>query len=226
MNEAGKMNHGVVMFHGKDQPDSRIWRMAMDHGQFIALYTDRRMEQAADGFPSEFWLSALAPSTGVPPTFLAFPDLGGNPTEYGRYEPSDDGQFLEMCRRCTRYSGAPTVVLPANASDEEAMRLLVELRSIEERAMTYLYDRFYVVPRQNLRKPEKSQIQLPRLVSSIGLKEDWAYFLGFFQAGLGVVVFLSDDASYVEGIFKISETSRPVPSQADWLHEHHVIEKW
>ena len=105
------------------------------------------------------------------------------------------------------------------------MRLLGEFDSIQGDALRYMYERFYVVPRHNLRKPKKSRIRLSTLMMSIHPSDGWAYFLGFFQGG-DVVVFLSDDESDVEGLFEPTDAARPIIRQADWLHHHGVIEKW
>jgi hypothetical protein len=221
-----KMNHGVVMFQGEGKPESRIWEMAMRRGQFVAIYTEKRMERAADGFASGLWSPALVPTTGGRLGLPRLPDLAGDYTEYARFEPSYDEQFFEMCRHCTGYSGAPTVVLPATAGDEEAMRLLVELQSAESGAWALLYERFYVVPRQNLRRRESSRVRLSHLMRSIHLNNQWAYFLGFFRSGDSVVVFLSDCESDVDGLFEPTNSGHPILRQADWLHDHSVIEKW
>ena len=106
------------------------------------------------------------------------------------------------------------------------MRLLGEFDSIQGDALRYMYERFYVVPRHNLRKPEKSRIRLSTLMMSIHPSDGWAYFLGFFRSADGVVVFLSDDESDVEGLFEPTDAARPIIRQADWLHHHGVIEKW
>ena len=116
---------------------------------------------------------------------------------------------------------------PATAGDEQAMRLLGEFDSIlaTTRCGTCT-ERLYVVPRHNLRKPKKSRIRLSTLMMSIHPSDGWAYFLGFFRSGDGVVVFLTDDESDVEGLFKSTDAGRPIIGQADWLHHHGVIEKW
>src|SRR3954452_4122439 len=168
------MNHGVAMFRGRGESESRLWAMAMGRGQFDAIYTEKRMEWGAGGFASELWSRAFVRTAAQPPCPSQLPDLNDVYAEYARYEPTYDQQFLDMCRRCTSYSGAPTVVLPATASDEEAMRLLVELQSTESGAWTYLHERFYVVPRQNLRRRERSQIRLSRVMGSIRLNGHWA----------------------------------------------------
>ena len=65
----------------------------------------------------------LVPTSGEPPRFSRFPDLARNETEYARYEPAYDGEFLEMCHWCGRCSAVPTVVVPATARDAEVMCL-------------------------------------------------------------------------------------------------------
>jgi hypothetical protein len=219
------MNHGVVMFRAGVGPESRIWEMAMGRGQFISLYTGRRVEGAADGSVDEFWSSALVPTSREPPRLTPSPDHFEYVIEYGRYEPAYEGEFLEMCGRC---SGAPwpTVVLPATAGNGEAIRLLGELHSIQGSAWEYLHERFYVVPRHNLRKPQKSWIRLSRLMGAIHPRDGWAYFLGFFRSGDGVVVFLSDNEADVGGLFEPVDAGQQIFRRADWLYIHGIIEKW
>jgi hypothetical protein len=108
------MSHGVVMFR-REGTDSRIWEMAMGRGQYIAVYAERRLEQKADGSDREPWASSLVPTAGEPRTHTPFPDHPESVREYARYEPAYDAQFVEMCRDCTGYSGAPAVALPATA---------------------------------------------------------------------------------------------------------------
>jgi hypothetical protein len=131
-----------------------------------------------------------------------------------------------MGRDCTGYSGAPAVALPATASDEEAMRLLGELNSIQGGAWPYLHERFYLVPRRNLRRPEKSKMRLSSLMGSIHSGDGWAYFLGFFRSGDGVVAFLSNDQTDIEGLFEPIARGHPIFRQADWLYHHGLIERW
>ena len=64
------------------------------------------------------------------------------------------------------------------------MRLLGELDSIQRDAWRYMYERFYVVPRHNLRNPEKSKIRLSNLMRPIHPRDGWAYFLGFFRRAM------------------------------------------
>jgi hypothetical protein len=106
------------------------------------------------------------------------------------------------------------------------MRLLGELRSIQGGAWEDLHEKFYVVPRHNQRKPQKSQIRLAYLMGAIHPGDGWAYFLGFFRSGDGVVVFLSDNEADVEGLFEPIDAGRPMLRQADWLYIHGLIERW
>jgi hypothetical protein len=214
------------MFHGERQPEARIWEMAMRREQFLAVYSRKRVERAACGTASEVWSNTLVPTKGGPPRCPRPGDLADDDADYARYEPSYDEQFIRMCRSCSGYSGSPTVVLPATTTDEEAMRLLGELRSIESKVMFYLYQRFYKVPRRNLRRQEQSRLTLAELMRSIHPSDGWAYFLGFFQAGDGVVVFLADDESVVGGLFEPPTDDRSISRRADWLHGHGIIEKW
>jgi hypothetical protein len=219
------MNHGVVKFR-REETDSRIWEMATSRGQFIAVYAERRLEQSADGSDREPWASSLVPTAGEPLRFTPFPDHSDYVIEYARYEPAYDGEFLEMCQDCTGYSGARAVALPTTTSDEEAMRLLGAIHAIQGGAWPYMEERFYVVQRRNLRRPEKSGIRLCSLMGAIHPRAGWAYFLGFFRAGDNVVVFLSDDASDVGGLFEPTDAGRPIIRKADWLYHHGVIERW
>jgi hypothetical protein len=218
------MNHGVVMFR-REETDLRIWEMAIGRGQSVAIYAERRLEQSADGSEREPWASALMPTAGEPLRFTPFPTRTDYVIEYARYEPAYDGEFLEMCRDCTGYSGSPAVALPTTASDEEAMRLLLEFDSIQVLAWPYIEENFYVVRRRNLRRPEMSGIRLSSLMGSIHPRDGWGYFLGFFRAGGGVVVFLSDHESDVDGLFEPTEADGPM-RKADWLYDRGVIERW
>lgn len=213
------------MFQRRDMPESRIWEMAMGRGQFIAIYTARQMEVPGNRSGCELWSSALVPTTGEPLTFPPFADLAGNYTDYGRYEPAYDDEFIRMCQQCSG-SPTPTIVLPANARDEEAMRLLGELDSIQGDAWWYMYERFYVVPRHNLRKPQKSEIRLSNLMRPFHPRDGWAYFLWFFRSSDGVVVFLSDNESDVEGLFQPLDADETVMRLVDWLHNYGAIDKW
>ncbi len=214
------MNHGVVMFARHDMPHAAIWQMAMGRGQFVAIYSSTSMEGSTD------WSSARVPTTGAPLRFPPTPDLGGNYNDYARYEPAYDEQFCRMCDRCSGYGGHRTVVLPATASDQEAMRLLGKLDSLWGEIWAYYHERFYVIRRENLRKPKKSKYRLADLMKPIQLNDRWAYLLGFCRAGDDIVVFLSDSQSDVEGIFGSINTGRPIIRQADWLEHYGVIEKW
>ena len=67
-------------------------------------------------------------------------------------------------------------------------------------------------------------MKFSKLMMSIHLDDGWAYFLGFHQDG--VVLFLSDDESDVEGLFEPIDAGHPIFRQADWLYTLGVIEKW
>jgi hypothetical protein len=211
------------MFPREDMPESRIWEMAMGHGQFIAVYAARSMERSGDESTSQLWSSALVPTTGTPLRYSSFPEPAAEGTDYARYEPAYDREFLRMCQQCV---GAPhpTVVLPATATDEQGMRLLGELDSIRVRACEFLYERFFVIPRHNLRRPKKSAMRFSKLMMSIRLGDGWVYFLGFHKDH--VVVFLSQCESDVAGLFEPTDPASPLIRQADWLHHYGVIEKW
>jgi hypothetical protein len=219
------MNHGVVLFQGNGTPESRIWEIAMSRGEFIAVYTRKGVGWAGDGGLSELWSSAFVQAMDDSWTSPGGPNLAEHFTDYARYEPSYGDQFVRMCQGCTSY-GAPTVVLPASASDEEAMRLLNALHSIETSAWRRLHERFYVVPRQNLRRAKKTGIRLSDLVGTFKLNERWSYLLGFFRSGDDVVVFLSNDELDIAGLFDPASAGSPPIRQADWLYEYSVIEKW
>jgi hypothetical protein len=219
------MNHGVVMFQRRTMPESGIWELAMTRGQLIALYTARRMEERGS-FDSdrELWSSSRVETTGDPLIFPPVPDIHGNFTAYARYEPSYDVPFLAMCQWCGGYSGALTVALPAESSDEEAMRLLGDFESRRYAVCQYLHDTFYVTPRHNRRNPKKPKISLPLQLGGIYLNHGWAYFLGFSRDC--VVAFLSNDSSEVDGLIQPPDADRPVIRKADLLYYRGVIEKW
>jgi hypothetical protein len=125
----GEMNHGVVMFRREGMPESRIWQMAMGQGKFVAVYSPRSMERWGEESDRELWSSALVPTAGAALGYPSVFESAGHGADYARYEPAYDDEFLRMCQGC---SGAPypTVVLPAAATDEQAMRLLGDLDSI------------------------------------------------------------------------------------------------
>jgi hypothetical protein len=160
------MNHGVVMFRRGDAPESQISRMAMGKGQFVAVYAPKATERWEDESARRLWSSALAPAPGAPLEYRTARDRFGNRIEYARYEPAFDDQFLQICQRC---SGAPhpTLVVPVTATDERAMRLVCAFDSTLDGVWRYLHERFYVVGRQELRMPDKSEIRLSTLMSSI-----------------------------------------------------------
>src|SRR3974377_1809764 len=95
------MNHGVVMFGRRDMPESRIWQMAMGHGQFIAVYAPRSMESWADEPTRHLWSSALVPPPARPLRVPPPPEPADLGTDYARYEPTYDDEFLRMCRGCS-----------------------------------------------------------------------------------------------------------------------------
>jgi hypothetical protein len=95
------------MFQRRDMPESRIWEMAMGRGQFIAIYTARRMEGTSDRLGCDLWSSALVPTTGEPLTFPPFADLAGHHTDYARYEPAYYDEFLKMCQQCSARESRP-----------------------------------------------------------------------------------------------------------------------
>jgi hypothetical protein len=81
---AREMNHGVVMFQRRDMPESRIWKMAMGHGQFIAVYAARSTARSADGAASQLWSSALVPTTGGPMRYPPSPEPAEHGTDHAR----------------------------------------------------------------------------------------------------------------------------------------------
>ncbi len=214
------MGHGLVMYQ-RDTAASRLWAMMVEQGQFIAVYTERTVELRSDVSASQAWLSALVPTTGKPLHFPPTPDLGGNYTDYARYEPTGEGQFLQMCGS---YRG-PTVVLPVSATDDEALRLLGEMDAIQIKAWPWLHERFYVVRREKLRTPEKSHVCLPDLMKSIALSTAWAYFLGFWHPKDNLAVFVSDNRTDVDSLSMGLGPGQP-RRKADWLASHGIIEKW
>src|SRR5690348_13771256 len=123
------MNHGVVIIG--EALDSRIWEMAMDHGQFIAMYTRKHVGD------SNLWHSAFVPTTTGEalrfllldvndPRYQSIAKYDQEYEDYARYEPQYDQQFFKMCR-CV---DGDTVVVPSVTNDQEAMRILHEIHSV------------------------------------------------------------------------------------------------
>jgi hypothetical protein len=221
----GKMNHGVVMYGRGDLPESCIWQMAMEHGYSVAVYAPRSTERMDDEREWQLWSSARVPTTGTSLKFAGSRGGVDDGVEYARYEPTYDDEFLRICQRC---SGAPcpTVVLPGNAKDEHAMRLLHELDSIRDGMWQCLHEEFYVEPRQNLRKPEKIGTKLSTLMMSIHPTDGWVYFLGFFRSCDGLVAFLSEEEADVKRLFEPARAGFCATRKADWLYHYGVVEKW
>jgi len=105
------MNHGAVIFAGS--VESRVWDMAMDRQQFVALYTDV-------GNPEEVWRSAFVRSVGEPPLswFVsdevrrkelesdlqsASPRFRHPTGEYGRYDVDVLSCWLSAARGCVHF---------------------------------------------------------------------------------------------------------------------------
>ncbi|WP_165225590.1 hypothetical protein [Aquisphaera insulae] len=133
---------------------------------------------------------------------------------------------MEMCDRCSCYKSSAALALPGPIPDAEAMRLLAEMQVVEIQGMRRLHESFYITPRRNLRREGPSGERLARILSAIRIDDSWAYFLGFFNARDGVVVFLSREKSDIEALFPPSEDSIPPRTEADWLHDRGVIERW
>jgi hypothetical protein len=236
------VNHGFLMLsRGDDVPESCIWQLAMCRGQFVAIYTSRRVEQRSS--PENPWRSTFARSVGEPPLSWFVLDekhrrelendlQSANPRyrhptgEYGRYEPEYDEQFLKMCSACMGYGADATAVVPSTASDEEAMRLLGEIKVMWMHGWVCLEDRLAKNPWYQKRDRQKPQGKLSDLIKPIHLRNGWAYFLGFFSKPAGVVVFLCDDYSATEGLVRSIVGENLPTRKTDWLDYYGVIERW
>src|SRR5579863_6401757 len=96
------MNHGIVCLR-IDIVASTIWNMAMDRGQFVALYTATHAPVGGRSRydPVEIWELAFVRSIGEPAVLdpQGFGERPGfrHPTgEYARYEPDCDARFCAM----------------------------------------------------------------------------------------------------------------------------------
>jgi hypothetical protein len=203
----------------------------MNAGQFVAFYTNIGNPQ------EELWRPTFIRSIGEPPLSWFFSDEARrkeiesdlqsaspryrHPTgEHGRFEPEYGEQFLGKCHFCQETS----LAIPAVNSDEEALRILGRFHSIKDKLATYLLERFYIIPRKNLRNPKRSRVRISNLIKPIELCDHWAYFLGGFRDRVGV--FISRDYSDVERLLKSMVAKPPRMRAADWLGDCGVIEKW
>jgi hypothetical protein len=205
--------------------------MAMNQGHFVAFYTNE------GNSPAELWRPTFVRSIGEPPLSWFFTDGAfikelesdlqsakprfRHPTgEDWRYEPEYDEQFIGMCQFCRETS----LAVPADSSDEEAMRILGQFQSIKGEIGVCFYERFYIIPRQNLRNPKRSRAKLSNLIKSIDVRDRWAYILPGLRDRVGV--FLSDNSSDVESLFEPMVAESPRMRTADWLENCGIIEKW
>jgi hypothetical protein len=156
------MIHGVLMFHG-GIPDSRVWDLAINRRQLIALYTSRDAEREPDRAPFRVWEPAFVHSLGEPKE-LDPEGYGQRPGyrspygEYARYEPTYSEQFTLMCQLCSR---SPTVVLPTTGSDNDALSLLADFEYLQQYLWSYLYERFYVIRREGFVCPRERKLSHP-----------------------------------------------------------------
>jgi hypothetical protein len=189
--------------------------MAMNHGQFIAVYTEKYVGKL------ELWHSTYVPPTGerllvnpLPVDLLSVDDplyewaTKNDPhfIEYGRYEPQYDEQFFQMCNQ-TNASRRGALVVPSVTADKEAMRLLHIVYSLSGP----LNERYFDLHD----KRKKSLLRLRDLLKPIRLRHGWTYLLGYVGKG-STNIFLTDDPM---GEALIEELN------ADKF-EHRVIEKW
>jgi hypothetical protein len=215
------MNHGIVIIG--DALESRIWEMAMNQGQFVAVYTEKFISHLERATPKvlELWESTYVPPAGesllvnpVPLDLLSVDSpiyewaLQHEPDylEYARYEPQYDQQLMEMCSLINRQRGL-AVVVPSIVDDQEAIRLLHILHSL----MWPLADRYW----DFYGKRKKSEQRLREVLMSIRLEEAWVYCMGVVGKGY-TNIFLSKDTVEEGWIQELNtDTYDPV-----------VIEKW
>jgi hypothetical protein len=188
------MNHGIVCYCSDVIP-SLIWNKVMTQGVLAAIYTTRSMERFIG------WESAFARSLGEPPEldpegYGTRPGYRHPAGEYARYEPMQERQFRRMYRDC-EWRADSTLILPATASDEEAMRLLGELHALMPELRMRLLGKMF-----DKRKRKRSECRLCDVIRPVRPGEGWACFLSCFKADAPAVVFLSDDLPDVESIYE------------------------
>jgi hypothetical protein len=173
--------------------------MAMDRGQFVAVYTTTHVPGGGsygDG-PAEIWELMFVRSIGEPAVLdpQGFGERPGfrHPTgEYARYEPNYDAQFCDMVARSTGRAFL-SLALPASVDDEEAQRLLGEMHP----AMFRLRERYWDQPHENRTRRKR---RLRDVIGLIALREEWAFFISSFDRYTPAAIFLSDSASDCDAV--------------------------
>ena len=196
--DAFEMNHGIVCLR-LDIVASAIWNMAMDRGQFVALYTAIHVPGGARFLydPAESWEFTFVRSIGEPAVLdpAGYGDRPGfrHPTgEYARYEPGYDSQFRVMIEHSPDRAFL-SLAVPASVDDEEALRLLGEMHP----AMFRLCERYWDQPHEKRTRRER---RLRDVIGLIALREEWAFFISSFDRYTPAAVFLSDSASEVNAV--------------------------
>jgi hypothetical protein len=217
------MNHGIIIIG--DALESRIWRMAMNQGQFVAVYTEKFVSELerhrATPKVLELWESTYVPPAGESLLVNPMPiDLRSvdSPVyewasqkepdylEYARYEPQFDQQFWDMCNENNKHRHL-AIVVPSITGDEEAMRLLHVLHSLVW-PLGERYSDLYG-------KRKKSERRLRDVLMPIRLEEAWVYCMGVVGTGF-TNIFLSKDP-VDEGMIDEMNADK---------YEPVVIEKW
>ena len=218
------MNHGIVIIG--DALESRIWQMAMDQSQFIAIYTEKFVSELerhrATGRVLELWESTyVPPPTGesllvnpMPVDLLSVDDpqyemaVENAPhyLEYARYEPQYDEQFFQICDEINGHRHL-AVAVQSVVGDEEAIRLLHMLHSLVCPLGMRCSDLYG--------KGSKSERRLRDLLMAIRLEEDWVYCMGVVGKGF-TNIFLSKDGVEEGWIQEINAGK----------FEPEVIERW
>ena len=188
------MNHGIVCLR-LDTVASTIWNMAMDRGQFVALYTTTHVPGGARS--TEIWELTFVRSIGEPAVLdpEGFGDRPGfrHPTgEYARYEPDCDAQFCAMVEHSSDRAFLSLAVAAA-VDDDEAQRLLGEMYA----AMFRLRERYRDQPHEKRTRRER---RLRDVIGLITLREEWAFFISSFDRYTPAAIFLSGNQSDVEAV--------------------------
>lgn len=199
------MNHGIL-FPPDDPILAELWYMAMEKGEFVAIYTNQSMKHRSDD-----WRSIVSEQPG---STFRYPDVPSDYPDDGntcaKFEPQYDGQFVKMFWEAL---GHESLLLPANAT-AEAQRLLADLNAVQTEAYWRLR-RALVPARYRSMEPKKGPRKVRDLFRPIRLGFGWACFPDVYHPNVPKALFLSESEA------DVSRLAERCASESD-----QVIERW